>query len=152
MSQVEETLEKIEKGSAVVGVVGLGYVGLPLVLGFAERGFHVIGMDIDREKVGAVRAGQSYIEHIPEESIEAAKRSGKLEQTTDKAEAGRVDALISCGPTPQDEHNEPDLSYVIGTMESLVPYLRPGQVVSLESTTYPGTTEEELRPRIESRG
>ncbi len=152
MSQVEETLEKIEKGSAVVGVVGLGYVGLPLVLGFAERGFHVIGMDIDREKVGAVRAGQSYIEHIPEESIEAAISSGKLEATTDFAEAGRVDALIICVPTPLDEHNEPDLSYVIGTMESLVPYLRPGQVVSLESTTYPGTTEEELRPRIESRG
>ena len=152
MSQVEETLEKIEKGSAVVGVVGLGYVGLPLVLGFAERGFHVIGMDIDREKVGAVRAGQSYIEHIPEESIEAAISSGKLEATTDFAEAGRVDALIICVPTPLDEHNEPDLSFVIGTVESLVPYLRPGQVVSLESTTYPGTTEEELRPRIESRG
>ena len=152
MSKVEETLEKIENGSAVIGVVGLGYVGLPLVLGFAEQGFHVIGLDIDEKKVGAVRAGQSYIEHIPGESIEAAISSGKLEATTDCAEAGCVDALIICVPTPLDEHNEPDLSFVIGTVESLVPYLRPGQVVSLESTTYPGTTEEELRPRIESGG
>ena len=152
MRQLEETLEKIENGSAVVGVVGLGYVGLPLVLGFAERGFQVIGLDIDHKKVGAVRAGQSYIEHIPGESIGAAVSSGKLEATTDFSEAGRADALIICVPTPLDEHNEPDLSFVIGTLESLVPYLRPGQVVSLESTTYPGTTEEELRPRIESRG
>jgi UDP-N-acetyl-D-glucosamine dehydrogenase len=152
MSQAEETLEKIESGSAVVGVVGLGYVGLPLVLGFVERGFRVIGLDIDEKKVGAVMAGQSYIEHIPGESIGAAISSGKLEATTDFAEAERADALIICVPTPLDEHNEPDLSFVIGTVESLVPYLRPGQVVSLESTTYPGTTEEELRPRIESRG
>ncbi len=152
MRQLAETLEKIENGSAVVGVVGLGYVGLPLVLGFAERGFQVIGLDIDHKKVGAVRAGQSYIEHIPGESIGAAVSSGKLEATTDFSEAGRADALIICVPTPLDEHNEPDLSFVIGTLESLVPYLRPGQVVSLESTTYPGTTEEELRPRIESSG
>ncbi len=152
MNQAEETLEKIESGSAVVGVVGLGYVGLPLVLGFVERGFRVIGLDIDEKKVGAVMAGQSYIEHIPGESIGAAISSGKLEATTDFAEAERADALIICVPTPLDEHNEPDLSFVIGTVESLVPYLRPGQVVSLESTTYPGTTEEELRPRIESRG
>ena len=94
MSQAEETLEKIESGSAVVGVVGLGYVGLPLVLGFVERGFRVIGLDIDEKKVGAVMAGQSYIEHIPGESIGAAISSGKLEATTDFAEAERADALI----------------------------------------------------------
>jgi len=145
-------LAKIEDGSAVIGVIGLGYVGLPLVLGFAEKNFHVIGLDIDQKKVDSIRAGKSYIEHIPSEPIATAVEKGKLEVTTDFSEASRADALIMCVPTPLNEHFEPDLSYVISTIESLVPHLRAGQVVSLESTTYPGTTDEELRPRIEARG
>lgn len=145
-------MEKIESGSAVIGVVGLGYVGLPLVLGFVGRGFRVMGMDIDQKKVEAIRAGESYIEHIPSGPITEAVKGGKLEVTTDFSEASRADALIMCVPTPLNEHYEPDLSFVISTMESLVPHLRSGQVVSLESTTYPGTTDEELRPLIENRG
>lgn len=152
MKVADQILEKIEDGSAVIGVVGLGYVGLPLVLGFVARGFRVMGMDIDQKKVDAIRAGESYIEHIPGGPIEEAVQAGKLEVTTDFSEAGRADALIVCVPTPLNEHFEPDLSYVINTIESLVPHLRAGQVVSLESTTYPGTTDEELRPRIEARG
>ena len=152
MKQIDQILEKIESGSAVIGVVGLGYVGLPLVLGFVGRGFRVMGMDIDQKKVDAIRAGESYIEHIPSGPIAEAVQTGKLEVTTDFSEASRADALIMCVPTPLNEHYEPDLSFVINTMESLVPYLRAGQVVSLESTTYPGTTDEELRPLIENRG
>ena len=152
MKLADQILEKIENGSAVIGVVGLGYVGLPLILGFVGRGFRVMGIDIDRKKIEAIRAGESYIEHIPGGSIAEAVESGKLEVTTDFSEASRPDALIMCVPTPLDEHFEPDLSFVLSTMESLVPHLRPGQVVSLESTTYPGTTDEELRPLIEDRG
>ena len=145
-------MEKIADRSAVIGVVGLGYVGLPLVLGFVGRGFRVMGIDIDQKKVDAISAGESYIEHIPGGAIAEAVETGKLEGTSDFAESSRADALIMCVPTPLNEHYEPDLSYVINTMESLVPHLRPGQVVSLESTTYPGTTDEELRPLIEKRG
>lgn len=152
MEHVEQTLSRIGDGSAVIGVVGLGYVGLPLVLGFAGRGFHVIGLDIDQGKIDAIKAGKSYIEHIPSEPIAEAVRNGKLEVTTDFSVANRADALIMCVPTPLNGHYEPDLSFVINTIDSLVPHLRAGQVVSLESTTYPGTTDEELRPRIESRG
>jgi len=152
MKLADQTLEKIENGSALIGVVGLGYVGLPLILGFVSRGFQVMGIDIEQKKIDSLRAGESYIEHIPSGPIAEAVENGKLEVTTDFSEASRADALIICVPTPLDEHLEPDLSFVIGTMESLVPHLRPGQVVSLESTTYPGTTDEELRPLIEDRG
>lgn len=152
MKLADQTLEKIENGSALIGVVGLGYVGLPLILGFVSRGFQVMGIDIDRKKIDSLRAGESYIEHIPSGPIAEAVESGKLEVTTDFSEASRADALIMCVPTPLDQHFEPDLSFVLSTMESLVPHLRPGQVVSLESTTYPGTTDEELRPLIEKRG
>ena len=152
MTHTENALKKITDRAAVIGVVGLGYVGLPLVLGFVARGFRVIGMDIDEGKVKALKEGKSYIEHIPGEPIREAVSGGHLEPTSDFSEASRADALILCVPTPLNEHNEPDLSFVIGTIEGLVPHLRAGQVVSLESTTYPGTTDEELRPRIEKTG
>ena len=145
-------LEKIDNGSAVIGVVGLGYVGLPLLLSYARKSFRVIGFDVDQSKIDAIQAGKSYIEHIPAEPIELAVKAGLIEATTDFSRASAADALILCVPTPLDEHLEPDLSFVLGTMESLMPHLREGQVVSLESTTYPGTTEEELRPRIEQQG
>lgn len=145
-----ELLAKIESHKAVIGIVGLGYVGLPLVLRFHEVGFRVVGFDIDSSKVDALNAGHSYIEHISAERVAAMSGQG-FEATTDFSRASEPDVLILCVPTPLNKHREPDLSFVIDTTESLVPYLRPGQLLSLESTTFPGTTDDELKPRIEKR-
>ena len=147
----QELINRIESRTAKIGIVGLGYVGLPLTLRFCEMGFQVLGFDIDAEKVSALNAGHSYIEHISSEAIKAA-RVERFEATADFSRASEADTLILCVPTPLNKYREPDLSFVLDTMDSLVPYLRAGQVVSLESTTYPGTTDEELKPRIESRG
>jgi UDP-N-acetyl-D-glucosamine dehydrogenase len=144
-------LQRLRDHSAVIGIVGLGYVGLPLMLRFTEAGFTVLGFDIDRAKVRALNEGQSYIEHIPAAGIQRARKGG-FRATADYSEAKEADGLIICVPTPLSAYREPDLSFVVGTIESLVPHLRAGQIISLESTTYPGTTDEELRPRIESRG
>jgi UDP-N-acetyl-D-glucosamine dehydrogenase len=147
----ERLLRKIASHDAVIGIVGLGYVGLPLMLRFSEVGFKVLGFDIDAAKVDALNAGRSYIEHIAASQIAAARKAG-FEATADFARAAEADALILCVPTPLNKYREPDISFIIDTTESLLPHLRKGQVVSLESTTYPGTTDEELQPRIESRG
>ncbi len=144
-------LHKIRRSDARIGIVGLGYVGLPLMLRFNEAGFRVLGFDIDPGKIAALSSGKSYIEHIPDDAVARAIASG-FEPTADYARAAEADVLIICVPTPLNKYREPDLSFVIGTVDSLVPHLRAGQLVSLESTTYPGTTDEELRPRIESRG
>ena len=144
-----ELVDRLKRGGATIGIVGLGYVGLPLLLRYAEVGYRVLGFDIDAAKVEALNAGRSYIERIPAERVQAA-RSGGFEATTDFRRATQADALILCVPTPLDRHREPDLSFVLDTTRALVPYLRAGQVVSLESTTYPGTTDEELKPLIES--
>ena len=144
-------LNRIADKSAVIGIVGLGYVGLPLMLRFAEVGYKVLGFDIDQSKVDALHAGKSYIEHISADSIASARAAG-FEATTDFSRAPEADALILCVPTPLNKYREPDLSFVLNTIDSLVPHLRAGHLVSLESTTYPGTTDEELLPRIESRG
>lgn len=148
---MKNLIRKIEAKEASIGIVGLGYVGLPLMLRYCEVGYKVIGFDIDQTKVDSLRRGQSYIEHISSHSIESAVAKG-FEATTDFSRASEVDALILCVPTPLNKYREPDLSFVLDTTDSLVPHLRPGQVVSLESTTYPGTTDEELLPRIESGG
>lgn len=142
---------RLNDRTAKIGIVGLGYVGLPLMLRYREVGYSVIGFDIDPQKVSLLKSGRSYIEHISHESV-ARANSGDFDATTDFSRAGEVDALILCVPTPLNKYREPDLSFVIKTMESLVPHLRPGHIVSLESTTYPGTTEEELKPRVESGG
>ncbi|HEV8245218.1 MAG TPA: NAD(P)-binding domain-containing protein, partial [Polyangiaceae bacterium] len=144
-------IDRIERREARIGIIGLGYVGLPLMLSFCQAGFRVLGFDIDAEKVALLNQGKSYIEHIAASAIQRALATG-FEATTDYAKASTVDALIICVPTPLNKYREPDLSFVIGTVESLVPYVRAGQIVSLESTTYPGTTDEELKPRIEARG
>ena len=141
----------LEDRRAIVGVLGMGYVGQPLALRYAELGYKVIGFDIDAEKVADLNAGRSHIEHISDADIRRANAAG-LECTTDFSRAAEADALILCVPTPLNKYREPDLSYVINTTESIVPYLRAGQVVSLESTTYPGTTEEELLPRVTAGG
>lgn len=147
----KELLFKIQSRNAIIGIVGLGYVGLPLTIRFAEVGFKVLGFDIDDDKVKALNSGRSYIEHISSDHIRRARQSG-FEATTQFSRAGEADALILCVPTPLNRYREPDLSFILDTTESLLPFLRKGQVVSLESTTYPGTTDEELLPRIESRG
>jgi len=149
---VKDTLlRRLNERTAVVGIVGLGYVGLPLALRFAEVGYPVLGFDIDPGKVDALNTGRSYIEHISPQAV-AQARSRRFEATGRFERASECDALIICVPTPLNRQREPDLSFVIGTVESLAPHLRAGQVMSLESTTYPGTTEEELKPRIEARG
>ncbi|MFC7338061.1 nucleotide sugar dehydrogenase [Haloferula chungangensis] len=147
-----ELIEKIKSKKALIGIVGLGYVGLPLGLGFIAKGHRVLGLDIDSKKTAAILSGSSYIEHIDAQPIADGVKSGLLDATTDFARAGECDALILCVPTPLSDHHEPDLSYVLNTLEFLLPYLRRDQVISLESTTYPGTTDEELRPRIENLG
>jgi UDP-N-acetyl-D-glucosamine dehydrogenase len=145
------SVAKFADKSAVIGIVGLGYVGLPLALRYSEQGYRVLGFDISIRKIDDINRGVSDIEHIASSRVASARANG-LEATADFARAGEVDALILCVPTPLTKHREPDLSFVIDTIEALVPHMRAGQVVSLESTTYPGTTDEEIAPRIEKRG
>jgi len=147
-----QLLERLRLRQALVCVVGLGYVGLPLSLTFSERGYRVLGLDIDESKIKAIAACKTYIKHIEANRILKARSQGLFDATTDFARAADADALILCVPTPLNQYREPDLSFIRDTMAALLPYLRPGQVLSLESTTYPGTTEEELRPLVESRG
>jgi UDP-N-acetyl-D-glucosamine dehydrogenase len=145
-------LTRIHNKSSVIGVVGLGYVGLPLVLAYARAGFQAIGIDIDSSKIDHLYAGRSYIKHIPSDQVAQVRSSGKLDATSDFSRVRDCDAIILCVPTPLDEHLEPDLSYVTDTLESVVPHLKAGQILSLESTTYPGTTEEEVVTRVEAAG
>ncbi len=145
-----ELLNKIHDKSAVIGIIGLGYVGLPLGLEFALKGFDVIGFDIDPKKIPLLMNGQTYIKHIKAERIKQAVESGHFTATSDFSRLPEADAIIICVPTPLDEHREPDMSFIIATAETVSKYLRKGQLVSLESTTYPGTTDEILQPLFES--
>lgn len=151
MADAAALIEKISSRHAKIAIIGLGYVGLPLALRFSQVGFKTIGLDIDPTKINLIQQGESFINHIAAQDIQTANDNG-FEVSGDFARVKDADAIILCVPTPLNRYREPDLSYVIGTMESLLPHLRKGQVVSLESTTYPGTTEEELKPRIESQG
>jgi len=144
-------ISKIRDKSAVVAIIGMGYVGLPLMLRFSEVGFKVLGVDIDAAKVDRLNRGESYIEHIKPESIAAARRKG-FSATSDFSRLRESDAIIICVPTPLNKYREPDLSFVLNTTDAIVPHLKAGQIVCLESTTYPGTTDEELKPRVESTG
>lgn len=135
-----------------IAIVGLGYVGLPLLLAYARKGFRCVGFDIDPVKPEVLLGGRSYIKHIPSENVAAALATGTLDATTDFSRIAEADAVILCVPTPLDHHLEPDLSYVRNTLEAVTPHLREGAILSLESTTYPGTTIEEVVPRVEARG
>src|SRR5579871_3015905 len=139
---------KLDNRTARIGVIGLGYVGLPLVLLFSEQDFRITGFDIDDKKIDVLSKGGSYIVRIPETEIQGAKRKG-FNATSDYSRIADMDAIIICVPTPLNDHHEPDLSFIAATAESIAPHLRSGQVVILESTTYPGTTEELLIPILE---
>jgi UDP-N-acetyl-D-glucosamine dehydrogenase len=151
-STLDQLLDKIASRSARVGVIGLGYVGLPLALLFEESGFPVTGFDVDPEKPAMLHAGRSYIQHIGGERVAAAFQRGRIVATTDFAALAACDAVIVCVPTPLGKHREPDLKYVRMTAEAIAMHVRPGQLIALESTTYPGTTREELLPRLSAGG
>jgi UDP-N-acetyl-D-glucosamine dehydrogenase len=149
----KELRDKILSKEACIGVIGLGYVGLPLVLRFTHQGFRVLGFDMDPEKVQALNAGKSYIKHISSGEIAAARFPNKrFEATTDTGRLGEPDALLICVPTPLNRHREPDLRYVEQTTREIAATLRLGQLISLESTTYPGTTEEIMLPVLRRNG
>lgn len=144
-----ELLAKIKSKQAVVGVMGLGYVGLPLVREFCSSGFKVVGFDVDERKIRALRTGKTYIKHLPAEYFHALIKKGRFSPTTDMARLGEADAVLICVPTPLDKMRDPDLFYVEATTDAIARTLRPGQLVVLESTTYPGTTREVCLPRLE---
>jgi UDP-N-acetyl-D-glucosamine dehydrogenase len=145
----QDRLDRLQARTARIGVIGLGYVGLPLSLLLSEAGFKVTGFDIDTKKVDDLEAGRSYIFRIAKEEIQSARKQG-FTAATDFARLSDQDAIILCVPTPLTEHREPDLSYVENTAKSAAPWIREGQLVVLESTTYPGTTEELMIPVLEA--
>lgn len=147
----QDLVRKFRDKKGVIGIVGLGYVGLPLALRYTEEGFTVLGFDIDQNKIEKIAKSESYIEHIPSDRIATAVKT-HFSATSDFKRIPEVDAIILAVPTPLNKYREPDLSYVLNTTDAIVPYMRKGQVLSLESTTYPGTTDEELKPRLEKKG
>jgi UDP-N-acetyl-D-glucosamine dehydrogenase len=147
-----ELLQKIEDKTAVIGVIGLGYVGLPLLNCFVEKGFHTIGFDVDENKITALQEGKSYIKHIPSSRIEKVVSSGKFRATGEYSALVECDAILMAVPTPLNKNREPDMSYVIATCEEVSKNMRPGQLIVLESTTYPGTTDELMVPVLEKSG
>ncbi len=149
---MQELFEKIANRTARVGVIGQGYVGLPLALLFAEAGFRVIGFDLDPAKVQAIARGESYIKHIGTERVAGAVASGRYEATTDFSRLRACDAVLICVPTPLGPHREPDNSYIHSTAREIARRLRYGQLVVLESTTYPGTTDTEVKGILEESG
>ena len=148
----QDLINKLENNSATIGIIGLGYVGLPLSKAYIAKGYKVIGFDIDDSKIDSISRGESYIEHVDMTDLKLAYDKEIFIPTTDFTRVADVDAIIICVPTPLNTHREPDISFVISSLESVLPWLKKGQVLSLESTTYPGTTEEELRPPIEQQG
>lgn len=146
-----EFMALVEQRKARIGILGLGYVGIPLALRFHEVGYPVLGFDIDDQRIAELNAGESPIKHIPSKDI-AAMAAGGFQATSDFSRIAEVEAIIICVPTPLSRHREPDLSYIVETMKAVTPHMRAGQMLSLESTTWPGTTEEVLRPFIDSRG
>jgi UDP-N-acetyl-D-glucosamine dehydrogenase len=147
-----ELQEKIRSRQAKVGIIGLGYVGLPLAVEFALRGFDVTGFDVDAWKVGEINAGRTYIGDVAAADLENSVKAGTLRATTDMSKLHDVDAIDICVPTPLRKTRDPDLSYVVQAVDAVKAQLRPGQLVILESTTYPGTTDEVVQPALEAKG
>lgn len=145
-------MKKIQNAEAVIGIIGLGYVGLPLALAYAEKNFQVLGFDVDTNKIKALKSGTSYISHIDAGNVKQVVQSGKLSATTDFSRLGEPDAIIICVPTPLTPQLDPDMSYIVKTTEQIKNCLRAGQLIILESTTYPGTTEELVRNMLEQTG
>ena len=153
MSEIQKKLEaKIAEKTALIGVVGLGYVGLPLIDAFFNAGFASLGFDVDDKKVDALNAGKSYIAHIDDTKIQSWVEANKLEATTDMSRLSEADAILICVPTPLSESRDPDLKYVVSTTEAIAKVARPGQLIVLESTTYPGTTRDVIVPILEKTG
>ena len=148
MTHLKSSMENKE---SIIGIIGLGYVGLPLVIRFFEEGFKVVGFDVDDKKVDMLNAGESYIKHIKQEKIKSALGQG-FRATTNFSEIENVNVILICVPTPLTEGNEPDLSYVQSTLKTIQPHLKENQLLILESTTYPGTTEEEIVPVVQNAG
>jgi UDP-N-acetyl-D-glucosamine dehydrogenase len=144
--------QKIDTKQAKIGVIGLGYVGLPLLMEFVEEGFYSIGFDIDDKKVSLLKGKGTYIKHIPRERIERIAESGRFDATTDFSRLVEVDCIIVAVPTPLDKHQQPDLSFIVNTSETISKYLKKDQLVVLESSTWPGTTEEVMKPLLEKSG
>ena len=144
--------DKIRDRKARIGVIGLGYVGLPLAVEFAREGFDVTGFDVDASKVAELNAGRSYILDVATEDVAASVKAGRLRATTDMSTMGDMDAIDICVPTPLRKTRDPDLSYVVQSVDSVKAHLKPGQLVILESTTYPGTTDEVVQPALEEKG
>src|SRR5581483_5987638 len=149
---ISTLLERISAQRARVGVIGLGYVGLPLAVEFATHGFDVTGFDVDESKVAAINAGHSYIPDVPEADLRAAVTAGRFRATSDMTRLGDMDVADICVPTPLRKTKDPDLSYVVRALEHVAAALKPGQLVILESTTYPGTTDEVALPMLEAKG
>ena len=149
---MQTLLEKIKTKKACLGVIGLGYIGLPLAVEKAKAGFKTIGFDIQQKKVELLNQGHSYIGDVADEELEKIIKSGMFKAVSDYSEAASCDSICICVPTPLDEHQQPDISYVKKSAESLVPYMHKNMLVVLESTTYPGTTEELVKPILEKSG
>ncbi|MBF0551485.1 MAG: nucleotide sugar dehydrogenase [Deltaproteobacteria bacterium] len=151
LNQERALLEKIKGREAITGIIGMGYVGLPLAIEFAKAGFPVISLDIDEHKVNRINAGKSYIGHIPNQAIKFLSEHNCL-ATSDFSRLGETDCVLICVPTPLTRNHEPDVGFIRSTAETIARYLHPGQLVVLESTTYPGTTREVLKPILEHSG
>ena len=145
-------LEKIESRRARAGVVGLGYVGLPLAVELAKAGFHTTGIDLDDRKIQAIAEGRSYIPDVPTEDVQGLTRAGKLDATTDFSIVKELDTINICVPTPLRKTKDPDMSYIVSAVEAIAQHLHPGMLIILESTTYPGTTDEVVQPLLEATG
>ncbi|MBI5292793.1 MAG: nucleotide sugar dehydrogenase [Chloroflexi bacterium] len=152
MTAKSDFLEKVKNRTAVVSVIGLGYVGLPLAVEFAKNGFKVIGIDLDPRKVTSINAGKSYIPDVPTEEVARFVKAGLLKATTDYAALAEADAISICVPTPLHKTRDPDMSYVIASSDEIARHAHPGMLIVLESTTYPGTTGDILLPRLNQRG
>ncbi len=145
-------LDKIKDHSAVIGIIGLGYVGLPLAMEFVRAGFKVTGIDVNTKKVDMINAGSNYIQDVNDSALASAIHDGNLNATTDYSVTKRLDSVSICVPTPLKKHKNPDISFIVSAMNKVEKYIHPGMIIILESTTYPGSTRELILPSLETNG